>query len=129
MSLEMQVRQFNEVFGVPTEVKPKLPNQMESILFSDLVEEEFLEFKHALAHEGIDQIAKEAIDLIYVTAQQLVKLGFPVDALLAEVQRSNMSKLDAYGRPIYREDGKVLKGPDYSKADIVKVLSEGYVDV
>ena len=61
-------------------------------------------------------------DLVYVIYGMALETGIDLAAVLAEVQRSNMSKLGADGKPIYREDGKVLKGPGYFAPDVAEVL-------
>ena len=115
-SLESQVRQFNVTYGKPMSEKPRLPTESEAKLLVALIEEE-LE-----ANQDLVEIADAIADLQYVSAQQGTMIGLPIDALLREVQRSNMSKLGADGKPIYREDGKVLKGPNFSEPQISKVL-------
>tara|TARA_R110002074_G_scaffold104568_2_gene225843 strand:+ start:7521 stop:7826 length:306 start_codon:yes stop_codon:yes gene_type:complete len=100
---------------------------MEATRLHNLILEELMELNDAIDAGDIVEIADAIADIIYVTAQQAVTLGFPVDALLREVQRSNMSKLGADGLPIFRDDGKVLKGPNFSEPNITKVLTEaGY---
>lgn len=131
-SIEQLVRQFNETYKLELPEKPRVPSKDECILINDLIREEVNETEDELAaiHDckgELHKLAKELTDILYVTAQRMVTLGLPVDALLREVQRSNMSKLDVDGKPIFRHDGKVLKGPNYSPADIPKVLKEaGY---
>jgi len=122
MSLEQQVNQFNTTYNVPTSEIPRLPTDMEATRLHNLILEELMELNDAIDAGDIVEVADALADILYVTAQQAVTLGFPVDALLREVQRSNMSKLGADGKPIYREDGKVLKGPNFSQPDIAKVL-------
>jgi len=127
MSLGQQVQQFNDTYLVPTKSKPELPTEAEAIRVTDLITEELMELNEALDNDDIVEVADALTDILYVTAQQMLTLGFPVEALLREVQRSNMSKLGEDGKPIFREDGKVLKGPNFSKPDILKVLMEaGY---
>ena len=121
-SLEQQVRQFNVTYGKPMSEKPRLPTVSEAKLLVDLIEEELEELKVAIANQDLIEIADAIVDLPYVAAQQGTMLGLPIDALLKEVQRSNMSKLDDNGKPIYREDGKVLKGPNFSEPRINAVL-------
>lgn len=132
MSLEQLVRQFNDTYNVETSDKPRLPTKEEALRIMRLIKEEADETDTELAtiYTGgteLHKLAKELTDILYVTAQQMVTIGLPVDALLREVQRSNMSKLGEDGKPIFREDGKVLKGPNYSPADIQKVLDESTV--
>lgn len=129
MTLGQQVKQFNETYQVTVYNVPTLPNEQEKSRIDSLIREEYLEVNGAMDEDDLLQIAKELTDVLYVTAQQMDALGLPVDALLREVQRSNMSKLGADGKPIFREDGKVLKGPNYSQADIKTVLKKHGADV
>ena len=122
MTLEYQVTQFNETYDVPMALKPTLPTEYEATLCNDLIAEELMELNDAFDNADIVEIADALTDIIYVAAQQAVKWGLPIDALLREVQRSNMSKLGADGLPIFREDGKVLKGPDFSEPRIAQIL-------
>ena len=91
---------------------------------NNLILEELQELNEAFDKGDIVETADALADIIYVTAQQARLWGFPIDALLREVQRSNMSKADENGNPILREDGKVLKSPLWSPPDILKVLKE-----
>ena len=61
---------------------------------------------------------KELADLVYVCYQYAVNMGWDLDEAMFRVHQSNMSKLDEYGKPIYREDGKVLKGPNYKPPNL-----------
>lgn len=123
-SLEMMVRQFNEVYEVEESPKPKLPTEAEATLCNNLILEELAELNDAFDTQNIVEIADAITDIIYVTAQQGAKMGLPIDALLREVQRSNLSKLGDDGKPIRREDGKVLKGPNFSEPNISGILME-----
>lgn len=122
MSIEAQVRQFNTTYNKEMSDKPRLPTEPEATLMNNLIMEEVMELNEAMDAGDIVEIADAIGDILYVTAQQATILGLPVDALLAEIQRSNLSKLGADGKPIYREDGKVLKGPNFSEPQISKVL-------
>lgn len=123
-SLEQQVKQFNDIYKVEASSIPRLPTLDEADRIHALIFEELQETNEELDNMDLPKLAKELTDILYVTAQQMAVLGLPIDALLREVQKSNMSKLDAFGDPIFRADGKVLKGPDYKEADILKVLRE-----
>ena len=90
----------------------------------NLIVEEFKEFIEA---EGMlfrnnqqfpSEALKELADLVYVCYQYAENMGWFLDEALNRVHESNMSKLDEYGKPIYREDGKVLKGPNYSPPNL-----------
>ena len=85
----------------------------------NLIVEEFKEFIEAegmlfrLSDSLHEEALKELADLVYVCYQYAANMGWPLDEALDRVHRSNMSKLGEDGKPIYREDGKVLKGPNY----------------
>lgn len=96
-------------------------------LRASLIMEEAKEVCEELLHEdedNMDKIAKEIVDLLYVTFGTIISYGLQdkIEACFDEVHRSNMSKLGEDGHPIYRDDGKVLKGPNYSVADIKSIL-------
>lgn len=76
--------------------------------------------------ENIDKkkLTKELADVLYVTIGYAVTFGLPLKEVFAEVHKSNMSKLGPDGKPIYREDGKVLKGPDYKEPDLEKYFTD-----
>ena len=76
------------------------------------------EFQELMAAPYLDEVMKEACDLVYVVLGMFVEFGWDFDEAFSRVHESNMSKLGEDGKPIYREDGKVLKGPDYKKADL-----------
>jgi predicted HAD superfamily Cof-like phosphohydrolase len=122
VSLEQQVNQFNETYKKDMSPIPRLPTESEATLLVGLIVEELNELNEAIDNGDLVEVADAIADILYVTAQQARLIGLPVDALLREVQRSNMSKLGVDGNPVYREDGKVLKGPNFSEPDIAKVL-------
>ena len=84
-----------------------------------LIAEEFQEFDWATATDEPkwDQL-KELADLVYVCYQYAANEEWDLDEAMRRVHRSNMSKLDEYGKPIYREDGKVMKGPNYAPPNL-----------
>ena len=123
-TLEQQVKQFNTTYKKEMSDTPRLPTEAEANLMHSLILEELMELNEAIDKGDLVEIADALADILYVTAQQATVIGMPVTALLREVQRSNMSKLGVDGKPIYREDGKVLKGPNFSEPDIAKVLKE-----
>src|SRR5690242_14944400 len=105
---QQMVREFHEAFGAAIDQDPD-PALLR--LRRRLIEEETNEVLDELALGDIVGLAKELADLIYVVYGTAVSFGIDLDAALAAVHASNMSKLDDNGQPIYREDGKVLKGP------------------
>lgn len=121
-TLGQMVHQFNSIYRVPTYAGPTVPSEDQMDTMYSLIHEELGELADAMDAKDIVGMADALMDIIYVAAQQADKYGLPVDKLLAEVQRSNLSKLGADGQPIFREDGKVLKGPLFSPPDLKTIL-------
>ena len=84
--------------------------------FKEFLEAEGMLFMHGRNHQ--EHALKELADFVYVCYQYAENMGWFLDEALNRVHESNMSKLDADGKPIYREDGKVLKGPNYKPPDL-----------
>ncbi|WP_366179805.1 GNAT family N-acetyltransferase [Actinomyces timonensis] len=142
---EALVRRFHHVYGLPIrDDGPSLDRESLDMRMS-LIAEEFAELTGAVygraaraeieaacararaADDGSRDLVETAdalADLVYVIYGMALETGIDLAAVLAEVQRSNMSKLGEDGRPIYREDGKVLKGPGYFPPDVARVLRE-----
>ena len=129
MTLQEMVQEFNTAYK-PTEIQevPTIPNETSMKLWGDLMIEELQEL--AVAHNSKDPVEfLDAIaDLLYVTAQQANLNGWPIDAALEEVHQSNMSKLGEDGKPIIREDGKVLKGPYFEEPDLTSLVVGSVVE-
>lgn len=136
------VRDFHFSFNKePDPTFPTIPDENSIVLRANLIKEEFFELLEELgvyldynenikynsekSNRDLNKIAKELSDLLYVLYGTASAFGIPIDHVFREVHRSNMSKLGEDGKPIYREDGKVLKGPNYSPADVEKVLNHG----
>ena len=119
-----RVREFMEVFGQEVKNKPEWPEAETMELRIDLIEEELGELRNAIIDgDGtLVDVADALSDLLYVVYGAGHSFGIDLDDCFAEVHRSNMSKLGEDGKPIYREDGKVLKGPDFSEPDLTSVL-------
>ena len=120
-----KVQQFHEAFGVPVARQPTaaVSDDLRELRIK-LMEEELAEYKAAAAAGDLIAIADALTDLAYVLFGTYVSHGLQeaADALFDEVHRSNMSKLDEHGRPIYRADGKVLKSARFSPPDLSAVL-------
>lgn len=121
------VKEFHKTFIKEKDpTTPTWPDDTDLTLRSDLIEEEWTELDKELWEDpkkrDIVKVAKELVDLLYVVYGTAAKLGLPIDACFAEVHRSNMSKLGKDGLPVLRSDGKVLKGPNYSPADLSKLV-------
>lgn len=118
------VREFHETFGHPVATEPTLVDERTYRLRHSLIGEELDEYLAACESGDIVEIADALADLQYVLSGTAVVHGMNLGGLVEEVHRSNMSKLGADGKPIYREDGKVLKGPDFFLPNIALVLAE-----
>ena len=113
---------FMKTFGQEVKDKPSLSDEKINQLRLNLIKEELDELKEAMHNKDLLEIADALTDILYVTYGAGHAFGIDLDSCFREVQRSNMSKLGEDGKPIYREDGKVLKGPNYSEPDLKKTL-------
>ena len=111
-----------ETFGQEVKQSSSFPSKKIQELRIKLIEEEFLELKEAIKNKDIKEVADALTDILYVTYGAGHAFGIDLDGCFDEVQRSNMSKLDENGKPIYNEDGKVLKGPNYFKPNFEKFI-------
>lgn len=130
------VHEFHEAFNLDAPAQPPLvPDSNLVRLRMRLIREEYNEVMDELALLTrqadpndivitLRSLLKELCDLRYVTEGAAVALGLDIDTAYEEVHRSNMSKLGADGKPIYRADGKVSKGPSYSEADMTSFIPD-----
>jgi len=116
------VREFHVAFGCAID---KPPTRDLRTLRARLIAEEANEVNGELARGGLAAIAKELADLAYVTYGAAVSLGIDLDAAIRAVHASNMAKLGADGRPIFRADGKVLKPEGWQAPDMSGALPAG----
>ena len=116
------VKQFMQIFGQEVKTKPEFPDADTVRLRIELIQEELQELIDACGAKDIVEVADALTDILYVTYGAAHAFGIPIDECFKEVQRSNMSKLGEDGKPIYREDGKVMKGPAYFKPDLKNIL-------
>ena len=87
-----------------------------------MIKEELDELTEAMNNKDLLEVADALTDILYVTYGAGHAFGINLDKCFDEVQKSNMSKLDENGKPIYNEFGKVMKGPNYFKPDLSKYL-------
>ena len=118
-----RVREFHETFGVPVLPSPCIPADRVKMRL-EILDEERRELDEALEADDLIEVADALTDMAYLIYGTALEFGIDLNACFAEVHRSNMSKLGADGKPIYREDGKVLKGPSYSPPDLRAALSK-----
>lgn len=121
------VKLFHESFGlgVSNELKSDL-GASKNLLRFNLMDEENKEYLEAATNNDMVEVADALGDMLYILCGTILEHGMQhkIEEVFYEIQRSNMSKLGANGKPIYREDGKVLKGPNYSKPDIASILEK-----
>ena len=123
MSNFERVKKFMETFGQEIKEKASFPNDKITSLRYDLIKEELDEFKEAIDKKDIKEVADALTDILYVTYGAGHAFGIDLDKCFEEVQNSNMSKLGNDGKPIYNENGKVMKGPNYFKPNLNKFVA------
>tara|TARA_B100000683_G_C12329442_1_gene489944 strand:+ start:198 stop:671 length:474 start_codon:yes stop_codon:yes gene_type:complete len=116
------VGDFMEAFGQDVQLEPTWPDFNTRELRLELIAEELDELSDAVADRDMIQIADALTDLLYVVYGAGHAFGLDLDECFQEVHASNMSKLGPNGRPIHREDGKVMKGPGYFEPDLESIL-------
>lgn len=116
---------FHRAFGLPRQAIPCVDTVPNSLLRlrERLLDEETSEFAVAAHRRDLVGMADALADIVYVAYGTAVTLGIDLDAVVDEVHRANMSKLDARGRPVLRADGKVLKSPRYTAPDVAGVIA------
>jgi predicted HAD superfamily Cof-like phosphohydrolase len=121
------LREFHHTFRAHAEDEPTTDLMAETIaLRVSLIQEELDEYRNAAETRDLVEVADALSDLMYVVLGTYVAHGLHLHAepLFAEVHRSNMSKLDDAGEPIFREDGKVLKSDRFEQPDLQTILSQ-----
>ena len=115
---------FMRTFGQEVKKNSELSNEKINALRLSLIKEELEELSKAIQENDILEVADALTDILYVTYGAGHAFGINLDKCFEEVQKSNMSKLGKDGKPIYNEQGKVMKGPDYFKPNLSKLLSK-----
>ena len=112
-----------ETFGQEIKEKAEFPKDKITTLRYNLIKEELDELSEALKKRDLNEVADALTDILYVTYGAGHAFGINLDLCFKEVQNSNMSKLGKDGRPIYNDQGKVMKGPNYFKPNLKKFLN------
>lgn len=118
------VADFHEKFGQENGKNPRNLNIQQYLLRYKLIEEESKEYLDACGTGDLVGVADALGDQLYILLGTILKHGMQdvIEEVFAEIHRSNLSKLDADGKPIFREDGKILKSERYFKPDIGSIL-------
>ncbi len=121
------VQQFHETYNLAVRHKPtiSIPKEQPKLRY-DLMAEENREYLEAAHNNDLAEVADALGDMLYILCGTILDHGlqYKIEAVFNEIHKSNMSKLDTEGKPIYREDGKVLKGPNFAKPDLLKILNK-----
>ena len=116
------VKNFMEIYGQEVKTKSSFPSEKIVQLRYDLIKEELEELRVAINDKDIIEVADALTDLLYVVYGAGHAFGIDLDKCFLEVQRSNMSKLGNDGKPIYNEEGKVMKGPKYFEPNLKQFI-------
>ena len=123
------VREFHTAFGLGINDRPTANiGEDRNLLRFNLMKEENEEYIEAANRGDLVEVADALGDMLYILAGTIIEHGmqYKISEVFDEIQRSNMSKLGEDGKPIYREDGKVLKGPHYFKPNIQEILEKQF---
>ncbi len=121
----LAVKEFHTAFAIGHSEHPRADlGETKKMLRFNLMKEENEEYLEAVQNNDLIEIADALGDMLYILCGTIIEHGLQhkIEEVFDEIQRSNMSKLDEDGNPIYREDGKVMKGPNYFKPDFSKIL-------
>lgn len=121
------VTEFHEAFGLGLNKKPTVTiGEDRKLLRFNLMKEENEEYFEAVKNNDLVETADALGDMLYILCGTIIEHGMQhkIDEVFKEIQKSNMSKLGEDGKPIYREDGKVMKGPNYFKPNIKAILNQ-----
>ncbi len=121
------VAEFHDSFGIESKNSPTIQIPEETVMLRyNLMKEENEEYLEAAQNKDTIEVADALGDMLYILCGTILSHGMQhkITEVFNEIQRSNMSKLGADGNPIYRADGKVLKGPNYFKPDIKSILEK-----
>ena len=119
------VKEFHTAFEIGYSENPKANlDEAKKVLRYNLMKEENEEYLEAVQNNDLIEIADALGDMLYILCGTIIEHGLQdkIEAVFEDIQRSNMSKLDSNGKPIYREDGKVMKGPNYFRPDFTKII-------
>ena len=121
----LHVEKFHDTFGIKNEKAPVGKVSRDTLMLRyKLMREENEEYLEAAVNDDLIEVADALGDMLYILCGTILEHGmqYKIEEVFNEIQRSNMSKLGANGKPIYREDGKVMKGPNYFKPKIDEII-------
>ncbi|AWA31501.1 hypothetical protein HYN48_11815 [Flavobacterium magnum] len=119
------VKEFHTAFEIGYSETPRADlGEAKNLLRFNLMKEENEEYLEAARNNDLTEVADALGDMLYILCGTIIEHGLQdkIEQVFDEIQRSNMSKLGADGKPVYREDGKVMKGPNYFKPDFSHII-------
>lgn len=119
------ILEFNKAFGLIANNQPTVIPESEFVLRYKLMQEELNEYRLACVNNDMEEVCDAIVDLLYVLNGIIIAHGVQdiIEDMYLEVHKSNMSKLEN-GKPLYRHDGKVLKGSEYFKPNLKQFLND-----
>jgi predicted HAD superfamily Cof-like phosphohydrolase len=121
--MQLLVKEFHDAFGVPAAERPRFIEKARRDLRIRLIKEELMvELEEAMDSGNLVAVADALGDSLVVVFGAAVEFGLDMEPIVNEIHRSNMSKLGADGKPIHRDDGKILKGPHFSPPDLEPII-------
>lgn len=119
------ILEFNKAFGLIVNNQPTVIHESEFVLRYKLMQEELNEYRLACVNDDMEEVCDAIVDLLYVLNGIIIAHGVQdiIEDMYLEVHKSNMSKLEN-GKPLYRHDGKVLKGSEYFKPNLKQFLND-----
>ncbi|MBP9477654.1 MAG: nucleoside triphosphate pyrophosphohydrolase family protein [Sebaldella sp.] len=123
----VKVEEFHKTFDLGIEKEPvAVLDENRSELRYDLMKEENGEYLEAVKNNDLVEVADALGDMMYILCGTIIEHGMTnlIEEVFDEIHKSNMSKLGEDGNPIYREDGKVMKGPNYFRPNISKIIDK-----
>lgn len=118
------VKDFHNAYGHPVADSPKYISSQRCLMRHNILSEEVNELLTAMVNKDLVEVADGIADCLYILFGTAIEFGVAdkMEAVFHEVHQSNMSKLGEDGKPIYREDGKIMKGPNYRKPNINSII-------
>jgi predicted HAD superfamily Cof-like phosphohydrolase len=124
MNKKELVHKFHEIYDCHIGAEPGFPKQEIRDLRIGLLREEWEEYLEAEEQNDYVEVCDALGDMLYIIYGTCVSYGIPINEIFQEIHNSNLSKLDEQGKPIRREDGKILKGPNFFQPNIPKIIED-----
>jgi predicted HAD superfamily Cof-like phosphohydrolase len=118
------VKEFYEKFDQPSQDRPIFVKLERRKFRMKLLEDAYHDYRYAERGNDLTKVSVALADMLYAIGGTALEYGLPLDKIFLEVHKSNLTRLDANGDPVIREDGKIMKGEQYRRPDIVRILCD-----